>query len=212
MRTPDVRKPRDRRVLSSLLTDFLRRHQGPRVTIWELRDGLGRSSFGALLFVAALVNLLPLPPGVGIVLALPVILIAAQLAWGTPYPFFPAFIGNRSIAVADMQRLLKRAMPAMRWLERLMRPRFDIMASPLAARVVGLVCLLLGIVLALPLPLGGNWPPASAIALLSLAYLSRDGVAILIALGFGTLCLAFLWALLVAFGRAVLLFLEWQFG
>jgi hypothetical protein len=192
--------------------DLLRRHEGGRITIWELRDGLGRSSFGALLFVAALVNLLPLPPGVGIVLALPVILIAAQLAWGTPYPYFPEFIGKRSIAVEDLQRLLKRARPVLRRVERLMRPRFDAMASPLAARLVGLVCLLLGIALALPLPLGGNWPPAGAIALLSLAYLSRDGVAVLIALGLSTVCLVFLWALLVAFGRAVVLFLEWMFG
>ena len=204
-----ARSPADRRRVSALLSNLLETHPELRMTLWQLRDALGRRAFGALLFVSALINLLPLPPGAGIVFSLPIVLIAAQLAWGTPYPYLPDWLGKRSLAVKDLRAVLSRVMPALRWLERLMRPRLVFMASPWAARLVGLLCLLLGLALALPLPAGGNWPPAGAIALLALAHLERDGLVTLIALGLGGACLVLLWTLIVAFGKAVLFFLEW---
>jgi hypothetical protein len=204
--------PVDRRRVSALLTELIESHPEPRITLWQLRDALGRRAFGALLFVSALINLLPLPPGAGIVLSLPVVLIAGQLAWGTPYPYFPSWLGQRSFAREDFARVLKRVMPSLRWLERLMRPRLHFMTQPWTARLVGLMCLVLGLALALPLPAGGNWPPAGVIALLALAHLERDGFATLIALGLGGACLILLWTLIAAFAKAVLFFFEWAFA
>jgi hypothetical protein len=78
--------------------------------------------------------------------------------------------------------LIRRALPALRLMERLMRPRFP---TPFQTtkRLVGALMLLLGaLLLATPVPLS-NVPYGIAIILLAFAYLEEDGVALCLALG-----------------------------
>lgn len=176
------RKPADRRRLSEVLAEIAAREGEVRLTVRELRDRLGRRAYGALLFVLALLNLLPLPPGGGIVLALIVIMVSAQLTWGKATPYFPRRLSRRSFALADFKKVLERILPRIRAVERIMKPRLLWMQGPIAARAVGLVCLGLGFFLLIPTPFGGNWPPALAIAVLALAYLAGDGLVMLLGL------------------------------
>jgi hypothetical protein len=63
------------------------------------------------------------------------------------------------------------------WLERaesLLRPRASRLVDPPMEYVVGLVCFILSMILALPIPLG-NIPPALAICLMALGILEGDG-------------------------------------
>jgi hypothetical protein len=59
--------------------------------------------------------------------------------------------------------------------ERLLRPRWSLLVSPAAERLLGALCLILAAVLALPIPFG-NMLPAFAICLIALGILERDGV------------------------------------
>ncbi|WP_254452492.1 exopolysaccharide biosynthesis protein [Roseicella sp. DB1501] len=70
--------------------------------------------------------------------------------------------------------MVRRIVPALRWLERFIRPRW-VTPSETTKRVVGTVALLLGGALLAPVPLS-NVPPALAIALIAFAYLEEDGV------------------------------------
>jgi hypothetical protein len=76
--------------------------------------------------------------------------------------------------------LVRRVVPALRWLERFIRPRWS---TPFEAtkRGVGAVVLLLGASLLAPVPLS-NVPPALAIMLIAFAYLEEDGVLLCAAL------------------------------
>ena len=51
-----------------------------RVSVGEIVDRFGTRAFGALLFIFALPNLLPLPPGSSTVLGAPLLLLAPQVA------------------------------------------------------------------------------------------------------------------------------------
>ena len=76
---------------------------------------------------------------------------------------------------------MQRAVPVLRFLEKMIHPRWT---TPLEAtkRLVGIVVMLLSIALVLtPIPFS-NVVPALVIALISLAYLEEDGLLLSIAL------------------------------
>ncbi len=148
-----------------------------RISVSDLLDALGDRALAALMFVFAVPNVLPVPPGTSAVLGAPLIFLAAQLAFGLR-PWLPAIIASRSMARADFGALVRRVGPWLARAERLLRPRAIRLALPPMEFVIGLVCLLLAIVLALPIPLG-NMLPALAISLLALGLLERDGLWVL---------------------------------
>jgi hypothetical protein len=144
-----------------------------RIRIAELTCSFGDRTFGALLLIFAIPNLVPLPPGSSTVLGLPLILVAAQLALGRDSLWLPQAVGNRSLAKRDLQRVVDCALPPLRWTERLLAPRLEAL---LPDRLIGAACLILAVILALPIPFG-NMPPAFAICAFALGLLQRDGLA-----------------------------------
>lgn len=163
--------------LLSMLQALARDASRERISIGDLLDALGDRALAALLFVFAVPNVLPVPPGTSAILGAPLVFLAAQLAFGRP-PWLPAFIADRTMSQADFAGLVRRISPWLARAERLLRPRATALTQPPMDHLVGLVCLLLAVVLVLPVPLG-NMLPALAISLLALGILARDGLWIL---------------------------------
>lgn len=163
--------------LSSMLNALAQDDSRDRIAIRDLLDTLGDRALAALLFVFAVPNAVPVPPGTSTILGAPLIFLAAQLALGRR-PWLPAVIADRSMTRADFAALIRRVGPWLARAERLLRPRVVALASPPMEYLVGLVCLLLAVVLVLPVPLG-NMLPALAISLLALGIMERDGLWIL---------------------------------
>lgn len=169
--------PTGKVALSATLHALAQDDSRERIAVSDLLEALGDRALAALLFVFAVPNVLPVPPGTSAVLGAPLVFLAAQLAFGRR-PWLPAVIARRTMTRTDFAALILRINP---WLvrgERLLRPRFEGLAQPPMENLIGLVCLLLAIVLVLPVPLG-NMLPALAISLLALGVLERDGVWIL---------------------------------
>jgi hypothetical protein len=100
---------------------------------------------------------------------------------------FARFITNRWLPTQYLFRLGDRAIPVLRYLERVVHPRWP-RAFDVARRFVGIVVLLLTAALLLtPIPFS-NIPPAVLIILIALAYIEEDGL---------LLCLAFLAAFIL---------------
>lgn len=148
-----------------------------RVSIGDLLGALGDRAIGALMFIFAVPNVLPVPPGVSTILGTPLIFLSAQLMLGMR-PWLPAVVTRRSFSREDFATLVRRVVPWLTRAEKLLRPRLASLARPPMENGVGLVCLLLACVLVLPIPLG-NTLPALAISLLALGVLERDGLWIL---------------------------------
>lgn len=144
-----------------------------RVSVGDLLHALGDRALGALMFIFALPNVLPTPPGTSSVLGAPLVFLTAQLALGRE-PWLPAFIRDRSMSCHDFRALVCRVAPWLVRAERYLRPRARVLAVPPMEYVVGLICFILAVILTLPIPLG-NIPPALAICLMSLGVVERDG-------------------------------------
>ena len=155
----------------------------------DLLAGLGRRAFGMLLFVASLPAFIPIPVG-GALSGPLVALIAVQLLCGMRKPWVPRFIARRGPkrqALARFERLMD---PWLRRLERVVRPRLpQVLDHRLAGAFTGLLLLLLGVLLALPIPLT-NYLFGGIILLFALALLERDGALMLAAWGIGLAALA----------------------
>lgn len=170
--------PEHRTRLSGILRGLCELSDG-QITIGEIVDSFGRRAFGAMLFVFAIPNLLPLPPGSSSILGLPLILLAPQVAIGVRAPWLPRFIDDRKVKGADLKRGFSRLLPSIEKVEMLSRARWAFMFGPVGDRLIGLVCTLLAFVLILPIPLG-NLAPAAAIGTLGMALFQRDGVIALV--------------------------------
>ena len=162
--------------LSRLLRELADDTTRERVAVGDLLQALGDRAIGALLFIFAFPNILPVPPGTSAVLGAPLVFLAAQLTFGMR-PWLPGIISRRSMSRLDFHGMVRRVAPWLERAEKLLRPRASVLTLPPLEYAVGLICLLLATVLILPIPLG-NMLPALSISLLALGLLERDGYAI----------------------------------
>jgi hypothetical protein len=133
---------------------------------------------GPVLFILTLPVLLPLPPGVSMILALPLLLVAPQIILGRRCLWLPRALSKRSIKHDDLVKLLHRVIPWLEKGERYVRPRLRFLTGRLGARVVGCACTLIALLLVLPIPFA-NLAPAIAMSVFALGLARRDGLLIL---------------------------------
>jgi hypothetical protein len=168
--------PRPRR-----LSDIIRSLDGrASFSIGELVDELGERAFGALMFVFAVPNIIPTPPGTSAVLGLPLVILTFQLMMGRQALWLPGKIRSRQIDGAMVAGFIRRAMPVLVRFEKVLKPRLAVtVLSNAAERLIGLTAFLLAVILFLPIPFG-NILPAAAIGVLALGLAERDGLAVTI--------------------------------
>jgi hypothetical protein len=176
--------------LSVMLLALADLAQGP-VSVARIIDYFGPRAFGAVLFVFAIPNVLPLPPGSTTVLGLPLLIIAPQLAFGRRRLWIPDALGRLSIDSAVLANICRRAAPWVARGERLTTPRLGFMFGVVGDVGIGAICSLLAAVLILPIPLG-NMLPALAIAVLAFSLVQRDGLLAIAGYGLALASLALL--------------------
>ena len=156
--------------LSATLQALASDESRDRISIRDIFGAMGDRAFGALMLIFALPNVFPTPPGTSAILGAPLIFLTAQLAFGLS-PWLPAFIANRSMARKDFATITSKIIPWLGRAEKMLKPRLTFLVHPPVEYLIGFLCLVLAIVLAL-----GNILPALAICLFSFAILERDGL------------------------------------
>lgn len=182
--------------LSAILTAIAKGQHRARISIADLLHALEHRAIGALMFIFAVPNAIPVPPGVSAVLGAPLIFLSFQLMIGRR-PWLPKIITDRSLSRVDFEKVVDLAAPWLAKAERLMRPRVEFLAKPPAEYLVGAVCLLLSIILFLPIPLG-NMLPAFTICVLALGVLERDGIWIGLGLACAAAAVVIVWGVVLA--------------
>ena len=150
------------------------------LTLRQLLAGLGRRAFGMLLFVSILPAFIPVPVG-GAISGPLVMLIGVQLLALRRRPWLPRFVAERGFHRHALARFERRISPALQRLERIVRPRLlGLLDARPAAAFTGLLLLLLGLLLSLPIPLT-NYLFGGLLLLFALALLERDGALMAVA-------------------------------
>jgi hypothetical protein len=153
---------------------------GERVTFRDILTQLRHRAFGFTLLIFALPCCLPMPPGIPTVCGIAIVIIALNLLAARQRLWLPNAIADKSVARADLQRVVQRAVPYLERLERICRPRLAIVTDTVGKVLVGLVLLLLGGIMILPIPFVGNIPPGIAATVIAIGLTERDGLLVLL--------------------------------
>lgn len=163
----------------ALLDDLAEGDPDDLLALGDLLDGLGQRGFGVLLFLAIPPSFFP---GVAAVIGGPVvILVGLHLLICRPHIWLPGFLARRGPHRELIIRFERRFDPWLVRLERWVKPRWQgLIDHPLAGIYTGLLLILLGLLLALPIPFT-NVLFALLLLSVALALLERDGRLLLVA-------------------------------
>jgi hypothetical protein len=167
--------------IRQLLEDFVEGDPDDVLRLGDLLSRFGPSAFGMLLFIGVLPAFIPIP-GVGGAIGGPlIILVGVQLLLGLGKLWLPGFLARRGPHRRALISFRKRLSPWLMRLEKLVRPRLHtVLDHRLALSFTGLLLVLLGLLLALPIPLT-NYLFGALLLLFALALLERDGALMLVA-------------------------------
>jgi hypothetical protein len=174
----------------ALLDGFAEGDPNEQLRMSDVLHGLGDRSFGMLLFVSTIPAFIPIP-GLGGAISGPlVVLIGLQQLFGMREPWLPAFLAKRGPHRSAMARFRDLLAPWLTRLEKLVRPRATVMLDHrLADFFTGLLLVLLGVLLSLPIPFT-NFLFGGLLVLFALALLERDGYLMGIAWVAGVIAIA----------------------
>nr|WP_084087090.1 exopolysaccharide biosynthesis protein [Lysobacter daejeonensis] len=163
---------------------------GDRLRLGDLLAGLGNRSFGMMLFIATLPAFIPIPGLAGAISGPLVMLVGLQLLVGLRRPWLPRAVAERGPQRSSLVRFRDRLAPWLDRLERLVRPRGEgVLDVRLAGCFTGLLLVLLGLLLSLPIPFT-NFLFGAMLLLFALALLERDGWLMLVAWATGLIGIA----------------------
>jgi hypothetical protein len=175
------------------------------ISLGEIVDGLGRTGLGMTLLLLSLPALIPIPGPFGLVFGSIVALVSLQLMLGARRLMLPEFVRARALPAEAVRSMVDRGVPLLQRAEGYLRPRRLLPLTGRTGRMaLGIPVLLMGVAVALPVPLG-NVPPVASLIAISLGLMMRDGIAVLVGLALAVFSV-FWFALLFLFGAQMI---EW---
>lgn len=198
---PDPGRPQDSSALvpaSQVLQEMLDSLPPDHFTLGWLSSRLHRRSFGVIVLVLALIAMVP---GLSYVAGFLLFAPAIEMIAGHDAPTFPDRIANRPLSTRHLVSAARRAVPPLAYLEKVIRPRWQMPLETTKRLVGSAVFLLTALLLLTPLPFI-QVVPGAVIVTLSVAYLEDDGLllslGLLITLALLTASAGAVWGMIVA--------------
>lgn len=104
-----------------------------------------------------------------------VAVLGVQMAAGMTRAWLPKSILDRQLRGETVRAALLAFVPKVRAMENFVRPRWQFSEAPIVDRVNGVVITLLGVIIALPIPLT-NIGPAFVVIFMGVGLMERDGL------------------------------------
>jgi hypothetical protein len=158
------------------------RGKSERVTVAEILDALDNRAFGLATLLFAIPSVIPMPPGVPTVVGIALLIVSLQMVMGRQELWLPKFLSKQGFSRKSLVSGFEKIKPQLEFIEKFAKPRLLILTGKIATFLIGVVILVMAVILILPLPPGGNFPPALACAVLGMALVERDGIIVLIGL------------------------------
>lgn len=181
----------------SLLRAANSRRGVARISVGEILEELGELSFGWTILLFAIVNMLPLPPGLTLITAIPLMVLTLQMAWGKRRVSLPRRLMAFEVSRPAFRRGVHRLRPITRVLERVLKPRLPGLFRPDRERLLGGLMFLVSVALFLPIPLSA-WGPAIAMLICAFGLIEQDGAVMIAGLAAGAASIAVTIAVVVA--------------
>ncbi|NDF12524.1 MAG: exopolysaccharide biosynthesis protein [Proteobacteria bacterium] len=171
-----VAKAKKTQSVSELLHALADDYKEERMPLSYMFDTLSDKGFLILMMFFAAPLMLPLtPPGITLILALPLIVLSAQMLYGLKVPYLPEFLRRKTMKTTTIKWMVNSLDPWLNFLNRFVKPRLLFMTSPFGIKMIALWCFVSAVVIPVPLPVI-NSIASGAIFLMALGILQRDGL------------------------------------
>lgn len=147
----------------------------PKLRFSELIGSFGERAFGVLLLIVLLPVFIPVPFGVGAIAGPLISLVALPMMFGMQRPWLPRWLQKRGMQRETLKRFVARHGKSLNRIERVCKPRWDFMLGRGARVFTGLLLVILGVALALPIPFT-NYPFGLIILFYVMALIEHDGL------------------------------------
>jgi hypothetical protein len=142
----------------------------------ELLSLARKKGFGVLLSLLALPSALPIPAvGFSVPFGFAIVLLSFQFIIARPQPWLPRFILRRSLSSVLVKGMKEKGGPLIHRIEKMMRPRMAIFFTPFGRILSGMMILLMGTLMMIPIPFT-NTVPAAVVFLIGIGLLFNDGL------------------------------------
>lgn len=191
---------KDANDLESLLDELEQAPHGAEVSLGDMLEATGRRSFGPALLVPGLILVTPLGgvPGMASAMGIVALLVAGQLVMARRHFWLPQWLLRRKVDASTFRKALKLLRRPARGVDRLLRPRLELVLQRPLIALIALACVIVGFVMPfLELVPFADTAPGVAMLAFGLALISHDGLLALVAAAFcalslGLVALAFL--------------------
>jgi hypothetical protein len=177
--------------------------EGQDVSVGDIVQALGPRSFGLGVMIFLIPICIPMPPGIPMIVGAILGVFAVQLIIGRDKLWLPNGLAQKRLQRSSLRKAFEFAERYLGWLFRLARPRGLMITGSLGRRLSGVIFLILGFLLILPIPIIGNVLPALAGTVLALGLTDRDGLVFIC--GFIASLIAIMATVLMAIGTWSLL-------
>lgn len=188
---------------SQILDRLVAHETEDAISLGEIVHRLRARAFGILLILFSAPMLLPTPPGFSTVAAALIVVVALQFLTLRRSLWLPRRLARRTVQTAFLKRIVAWLTPKLARIERWARPRAIGMTRLRARRPLGVLILVLALIMALPIPVVGNTPPAIAIVLMGFGLIERDGAWVGAGVAMGFVAVGLIAGLALGLGAAV---------
>ncbi len=203
----------ERRNASDLLNGVVNHHTEDIITVGQVKAALHERGFGVIMAIASLPLCLPVPvpPGYTLLFSIPLFIFSIQMILGQDSPWLPQWLTRKKIQRQALARLVEKAVPLLRRIERLMKPRMRFASSRAGEKLIGVFAFVFALSIALPIPVPfTNLLPGLGILVMSLGLLSKDGLTIITGMIMGSIGCGLLILVLLLGQQAVIKLLSLQ--
>lgn len=168
---------------AALLRSVHEKLDGDLTTLGTVLAHLGERAPGFLLLALAIPAVVP-TPGVpaGMVFGTVLALVALQMIAGRDRLYLPGWLRHRPVRRTVVVAALRHVAPLLERIERRLAPRYRSLTGRTMVRPLGAVVLVMGVLIALPIPFG-NTLPGLAVLVIALGLIAHDGLAVAVGIG-----------------------------
>lgn len=184
--------------ISQVLLGLAEGAPAERLTVGDIVAALGPRGFSLMFFILGLPNSLPMPPPIALISGFLMVFISLQIVVGRSVLWLPKTVLKNSLSRGDVAKAVDKAMPWVKWIEKLAQPRLDVFSQPVSWRLLGIGLLVVSVALVFALPVVGQIPLGIALCLIGLGLVERDGYLVFAGFAVGAIGIAFSAGFIVA--------------
>ncbi|MDT0581508.1 exopolysaccharide biosynthesis protein [Brumicola blandensis] len=188
--------------ISQKFTRIIHSIEGDDITINSLLLELQKRSFGGVFLLLAVVSIIP---AINTITGLMIVVVGIQMALQYPAPYIFSSLRKRTVQKETLEQAFKVISRVLEKTERHAKPRLTYIFKPFLLSVLGIAIAALAIFITLPIPFT-NFLPIVCITILSIGLLEKDGLWVLVGLGFTLLTMIICVVIIVVLLQSLTLF------